>query len=182
MTTTPAHVNHPQSSLLKQLTTWLNNQDHATLPQMLSEADVARLWVLMTKIYGHKWVTNFGQSDKDHVWLAGLRGLTPEMIKRGLSECVNQFKSWPPTLPEFKALCLEIPDKQVAIENAIFAARDKRTLIGNKIYQLVGDWDMKTLNMRDLRTRCNEVYDRAVNECVMDTLKARYQRLLEAKP
>lgn len=148
---------------------------------MLNEADLSRLWVLMTKIYGHKWLCNFGQADKDNVWLAGLRGLTPDMIKQGLNACVNQFKTWPPTLPEFKALCLGIPDKQAAIENALFAASDKRSLIGNKIYQLVGDWDMKTLSMRDLRTRCNEVYDQAVNDCVLDTLKAKYQLLLEAQ-
>ena len=36
-------------------------------------------------------------------WAAGLADVTPEQVRRGLNALTSE---WPPTLPEFKALCL----------------------------------------------------------------------------
>ena len=69
-----------------------------------SERAMARLWIRMTRIYGHRWTSSFGETD-DGTWAKGLRGLSGEQIALGLSRCVVSGEAWPPTLPEFRALC-----------------------------------------------------------------------------
>lgn len=58
----------------------------------------------MAKIYGHKWVSSFGAAD-DGTWLSGLRDVTLSQIGIGLERCRTRSEPWPPTLPEFRALC-----------------------------------------------------------------------------
>lgn len=91
-----------------------------------SERVMTRLWLRMTKIYGHRWTAGFGESD-DGTWAKGLRGMSPEQIAFGLSRCVERGDSWPPTLPEFRALCtptaadLGLPDVDCAYREATHA-------------------------------------------------------------
>ncbi len=65
-----------------------------------------RLWERMTAIYGHRWTSAYGNED-DGTWLQGLAGVTPDQIAAGLSRCLERGDGWPPTLPEFRALCQE---------------------------------------------------------------------------
>ena len=73
-------------------------------PSALTETHVRLLWERMAKIYGHKWVSSFGAADDD-TWLMGLRDVTPQQIGIGLERCRTRPEPWPPTLPEFRALC-----------------------------------------------------------------------------
>jgi hypothetical protein len=67
----------------------------------------------MAEIYGHKWVSAYGDSsDADGAagtWAKGLAGITPQQVAEGLKACVVSSDPWPPTLPEFRAMCLGIP-------------------------------------------------------------------------
>lgn len=65
---------------------------------------VDRLWERMTAMYGHKWVSAHGACD-DGTWAAGLHGLTAEEIAQGLTLCLKREDVWPPSLPEFRAMC-----------------------------------------------------------------------------
>ena len=77
-------------------------QNARLLPRELTET----LWLLMTRLYGHRWTSNFGdQVDPGNVWAACLRGLSAEQIKHGMSQCVAQQLDWPPSAPEFRKLC-----------------------------------------------------------------------------
>ena len=49
----------------------------------------------------------FGEAD-DGTWLTGLRELLPEELARGVRAYINRTDAWPPSLPEFRALCLGI--------------------------------------------------------------------------
>lgn len=65
----------------------------------------------MVQIYGHKWTGTFGARDRDNVWARGLADLKPEQLAIGFSRCVagagkGAEASWPPSLPEFRAMCL----------------------------------------------------------------------------
>lgn len=79
----------------------------------LRAGQVANLWVLMTKTYGHKFVSNYGLAD-DGTWARGLAGITAEQLATGMARCIEQsaercrkgHEDWPPTLPEFRAMCL----------------------------------------------------------------------------
>lgn len=86
----------------------------------------------MTRIYGHRWTSAFGAKD-DATWLRGLHGLTPAQVGRGLSRCAtHRADGWPPTLPEFRALCtptaedLGLPTPDAAYREAAMADRDHR--------------------------------------------------------
>ena len=45
----------------------------------------------------------------DETWALGLSGLGPQDISRGLMACLDRTDPWPPTLPEFRALCKPEP-------------------------------------------------------------------------
>ena len=79
----------------------------------LTDRHIDRLWERMTKIYGHKWVSSYGVAD-DGSWLAGLHDVAPALICYGLEKCRVGENAWPPSLPEFRAMCLAKP----RIENA----------------------------------------------------------------
>jgi len=74
---------------------------------------MARLWQRMAEVYGHKWVSSYGQGVSDdgeltdvaQTWAKGLSGVTPEQFARGLEHCVKSGEAWPPTLPEFRQFC-----------------------------------------------------------------------------
>jgi len=82
------------------------------------------LWAKMGRIYGHKWAS-IAESD-DGTWLKGLQGLTPEQLATGLTKCLTRTDTWPPTLIEFRNLCLpttedlDLPDVHAAYRMAAF--------------------------------------------------------------
>jgi len=75
---------------------------------------MVRLWQRMGEIYGHKWVSGYGEaltsagdlSQTAETWLIGLSGVTGEQFASGLEICVKSGEAWPPTLPEFREMCL----------------------------------------------------------------------------
>lgn len=85
------------------------------------EPGVAReIWVKMTGIYGHRWVSAYGVSPEHAdgngrstiagaMWTRGLAGLTKEQVRAAISRAVVSAEPFPPTLPEFRAMALGIP-------------------------------------------------------------------------
>jgi hypothetical protein len=81
------------------------------------------LWAKMTSIYGHRWVSAFGDSpeygndaktpgaftDAGKVWSQGLIGITGQQMALGLRRALMSAEPFPPNLPEFRAMCLGIP-------------------------------------------------------------------------
>jgi hypothetical protein len=60
------------------------------------------------------------------VWRSCLKGITEENLKNGLNRCALECQSWPPTAPEFRALCLNWSDgKDVDWEHRRIAAQDR---------------------------------------------------------
>lgn len=74
------------------------------MPSVLTDRHIDRLWERMAKIYGHKWVSSYGEAD-DGSWLTGLHDVAVEQIAVGLEKCRVSSDPWPPTLPQFRALC-----------------------------------------------------------------------------
>lgn len=82
-------------------------------PEMLS-----RLWLRMQACYGHRWASSYGTLPVDDdgrltltgdTWAQGLAGFGEAQLRTGLRACITSADPWPPTLPEFRALCLAIP-------------------------------------------------------------------------
>lgn len=64
----------------------------------------------MTEMYGRRWTGSFGVSaDQNHAWAAALGGLSGQQIAIGLTALAHtkdpQLGKWPPSAPEFRALC-----------------------------------------------------------------------------
>ncbi|MBX9609717.1 MAG: hypothetical protein K2Y51_26140 [Gammaproteobacteria bacterium] len=59
----------------------------------------------MAEIYGHKWTSAYGYEDADGTWAKGLADMSSDELKAGFIACVTRDDSWPPSLPEFRALC-----------------------------------------------------------------------------
>jgi hypothetical protein len=59
----------------------------------------------MQAIYGSRWTASIEGIEQEAVreWSRALGDMTPEQIRRGIDALTSE---WPPTLPEFKALCL----------------------------------------------------------------------------
>lgn len=41
------------------------------------------------------------------MWAACLKGITQDQIKHGLNQCAVRGLEWPPSAPEFRALCID---------------------------------------------------------------------------
>jgi hypothetical protein len=74
---------------------------------------MAQVWKRMITIYGHKWSSQYGAaidgerlSDAAKTWQIGLRGVSVEQVGSGFSALVLSNADWPPSLPEFRRLCL----------------------------------------------------------------------------
>ena len=81
------------------------------MQSVLTEDHIEELWLRMARIYGHKWVSGFGESD-DGTWLTGLKELTPQQLADGLHRCIEGGEEWPPSLPQFRSLCLGLPSRK----------------------------------------------------------------------
>jgi hypothetical protein len=71
----------------------------------LTDHDMGTLWERMTQMFGHRWVSAYGASDTDNVWLACLDGLSPEQLRSGMRAVARGGEAWPPTAPQFRKLC-----------------------------------------------------------------------------
>lgn len=71
-----------------------------------------QLWQRMAEVYGHRWTSAYGDDagkGAGLTWAKGLAGMPPVSVARGLEAAIVSAEPWPPTLPEFRALCLGIP-------------------------------------------------------------------------
>ena len=67
----------------------------------------------MAEVYGHKWVSQYGEStdakgnltSAANTWAEGLSSLSLDAISKGFSKMVDAGDSWPPSLPEFIQMC-----------------------------------------------------------------------------
>lgn len=93
---------------------------------------MARLWVLMTEMYGHKWASVHGDKDSG-TWGKVLHDISGQQIAIGMQACATRTDDqaeWPPSAPEFRKMCLAggsnfgIPDVAIAWKEAVEASSD----------------------------------------------------------
>lgn len=177
-------MEHIADHLRRGLTTPLRPESPEPLPNasepVQAEAVMDRLWLRMSRIYGHRWTANFGAAD-DGTWAKGLRGLSGQQIALGLSRCVSGADPWPPTLPEFRALCtpsaedLGLPGLDAAYREAANADRD-HAWSHPAVYvatQAVGLFELRTLTQDKSRPLFERAYEIACRRVIAgETLTA----------
>lgn len=107
---------------LQQAGSGQTSQQHAPPEAKLIEL----IWGLMSSMYGHKWVSSYGdQVDPDKVWAACLKGISREQINYGLNQCAIRGLEWPPSAPEFRAMCTDDEAREWRAFRARAAETDK---------------------------------------------------------
>lgn len=100
---------------------WTQDDGNKTLPA--SASLMARLWQLMTELYGHKWTSVHGLGDESGNWGKALAGIDKYQLAAGIKVCTQNGDPWPPSAPEFRAMCLSGGDTK-GIPNVADAWRE----------------------------------------------------------
>ena len=104
---------------------------------------------MMTSLYSYRWTSTHGLSDRkldtdgkptadSGIWGKVLAGLNGKSLAKGVSGCVERGKQnlargqedWPPTAPEFRAMCewspsdLGVPGMRAAFSECVGASSD----------------------------------------------------------
>lgn len=129
----------------------------------------------MAEIYGHKWTSNYSSADSG-TWREGLRGLTKELLLVGLRRCIHSQDPWPPSLPEFRAICFGIPAREFAVQQAIGGCD---SAIAHRMRKLLTSHDWANRTTGELTAMLRGVYPQAVDEVKVSLLTQQYKKLLE---
>lgn len=118
----------------------------------------------MAEIYGHRWTTSYGDDANPDgaagTWAKGLAGISPAQLADGLKACIASSDPWPPTLPEFRAMCLGIPS--LLSVRAEIAGRDvERTPFAVLVWQRLDAYQHRMASARDAGRMVQEAYDDA---------------------
>lgn len=149
---------------------------------LLGDRAMLRIWVRMLAIYGHKWASHLGSavddkgllSESARTWQAGLRGLAQVDLKVGFDTLVLARHDWPPSLPEFRALCLArsasgAPSLDEVVAALVMVASRQGSLVARYGHPLVlavaQELDMfaiRTAKSVDARRMVRPVYERVL--------------------
>jgi len=116
-----------------------------------SPTAIRTLWARMTEIYGHRWSATFGESTDGNsaadTWAKGLAGITGVQLADGLKACIASSEPWPPTLPEFRAMCLGIPSL-ISVRAEINGKGD-RTPFAILVWQRLDSYQYRQVSAKD---------------------------------
>jgi hypothetical protein len=118
----------------------------------------------MAAIYGFRWTSAYGEDANTiagREWAVGLATMTLDQIKRGIDACNDGHgpeDGWPPTLPQFRELCLGLPT--VAEIRAEIAKRDgERSPFGLLVSRKMTDpWAYRQADARTSERMLAEAY------------------------
>lgn len=116
----------------------------------------------MAAIYGHRWVSSYGADPAGvggDTWAAGLAGLTGPQLADGLRAAVASSDPWPPTLPEFRAMCLGIPSL-VSVRAEVNGKGD-RTPFAMLVWQRLDSYQYRQVSAKDAERMLAGAYEDA---------------------
>jgi hypothetical protein len=117
----------------------------------------------MTEIYGHRWSATFGESTDGNsaaeTWAKGLAGVTGPQLADGLKACITSSDPWPPTLPQFRSMCLGIPSL-VSIRAEINGKGD-HTPFAMLVWQRLDSYQFRQVSAKDAERMLVGAYEDA---------------------
>lgn len=99
----------------------------------------------MAEIYGHRWTSAYGDNPNEGAaltWAKGLGGMRPQQLADGLRNCIASADPWPPTLPEFRAMCLNIPTLAL-VRHELHEATPVRSLFTGLVWQGIDSYALR---------------------------------------
>ena len=160
--------NHKQAKdLAQQLTAsdkqWQQKRQHEKQQEAQSEALTDKLWPMMADMYGHKFVSQYGEIAPD-TWVKCLKGITGQQIAKGLNTCITDCPIWPPTAPQFRFMCLGIAvdskGQEIAHAAGMYSTKQTAHMI---------EKEKLTLESDTMKSRRKQVASNAIAE-MMDGL------------
>ena len=83
---------------------------------------ISELFIWMAAVYGRSWTSQYaGETAKvaTSAWSDGLSSFSDAHIEAGRQAVLKRGGDWPPSLPEFRRLCLGLGDHGAAIAAAM---------------------------------------------------------------
>lgn len=91
----------------------LKLQQEKRLNEKVTAKDIDEVYRRMTRLYGHRFTSNFGETD-DGTWLMALSGLKRSDLSRGLTALLKTDDDWPPSVPRFRQMCMGEVENQLS--------------------------------------------------------------------
>jgi len=123
---------------------------------------IALLWVRMTQIYGHRWISAYGESSDGgaaHTWARGLAGIGQSGVAKGVEACLCGAHEWPPTLPEFRAMCLGIPSIHIVIAEIYRTGGATPSAFSRLVWQHIDAYRFRRISADDAEKDIRRAYD-----------------------
>lgn len=127
----------------------------------LPEAHTRRLWLRMAEIYGHRWTSAYGvdvSTGAGGTWAKGLAGLSAQQIAAGLGAAMASADPWPPTLPQFRAMCLGIPTL-AAVACQLSKPGAEATPFVRLVWQNLDGWAFRHADQREADRLLRAAYE-----------------------
>lgn len=91
-------------------------------------------------------------------WARGLTGLDSTQLGRGLEACSASKDPWPPSLPVFRAMCLDIPSL-AAVREDLKNRDEERHPFTVMVYRRIDQWAYRHADARHAEKWLAEAYD-----------------------
>lgn len=150
------------------------NATHSEKPMVINvprPAAMRKLWERMSAIYGHRWTSAYDERCDDEngvltvpgeTWQRGLAGVSDQSIGKGISACIVAADPWPPTLPQFRGMCLDVPT--LAAARAEFS--DQSTNFAIAMKSSIDSWAFRHATAEQANRMIRDAYE-VVREEVM---------------
>lgn len=121
------------TELAKQLYSAPNESSGKSSPRLdtqtgeRQEAVITALWKRLREYFGQSWVRQYGDADGEAInaWRDAILDLTEAQIARGVKACQSWTHDFPPTLGQFRELCITVRQENNFTERRI--ALEKQT-------------------------------------------------------
>ncbi len=142
----------------------------------MTSSVIDKLFAQLTVIYPYKFAGQFNDAAVLPIakseWGKGLRDLTQEQIERGLHLCRTCERDWPPSISEFRKMCLPtakelgVLDRQEALQS--FLRKDFSNPIVEAVKYELDGFAFRRANVKE----ANEMFYKAYEQCVNNYLQS----------
>lgn len=131
--------------------------DHDRIGALLCE-----LWVRMSAIYGNRWTSQHGGTPEGidlAEWAEAIKGLRPSQLAAGMRAVRSSGSGWPPTAPEFRAMCMDLPSL-IEVQREL-AGAEPVTPFGRMVWMYVDAWRYRHADAATAQRMIEQAYSLA---------------------
>lgn len=127
---------------------------------VIAESDVKNVFKVLHGYYGNLFFTKFstgvldkgedqGVANARRIWAHGLRDFDGDTIKVALRNCQTRHPEFPPSLPQFKALCAAaVPRAVFRVDNAIGMSDKLRSQYARQARAIIDKHDARAVRRK----------------------------------